>query len=80
MQRTHYQLPMGSMKRGGAKQGKGIKGYKQLRSGTSTAVQWLRICLAMQWTQVPSLAGELRSHTPWGNSAPMPQLRPSVAK
>ena len=25
-------------------------------------VQWLRICLAMQGTQVPSLVWELRSH------------------
>lgn len=23
-------------------------------------VQWLRICLAMQWTEVPSRVGELR--------------------
>ena len=30
--------------------------------GTSLVVQWLRICLAMQGTQVWSLVGELRSH------------------
>ena len=35
--------------------------------GTSLVVQWLRICPAMQGTQVPSLIGELRSHMPWDN-------------
>ena len=30
--------------------------------GTSLVVQWLRICLAMQGTQVRSLVEELRSH------------------
>ena len=32
-------------------------------AGTSLVVQWLRICLATQGTQVLSLVGELRSHT-----------------
>ena len=38
---------------------------QQLRadnSGTSLVVQWLRICLPVQGTWVPSLFGELRSH------------------
>ena len=30
--------------------------------GTYLVVQWLRICLAMQGTQVQFLVGELRSH------------------
>ena len=30
--------------------------------GTSLVVQWLRVHLPMQGTQVPSLIGELRSH------------------
>ena len=34
--------------------------------GTSLVVQWLRICLPMQGTQVRSLFGELRSHMPQG--------------
>ena len=33
-------------------------------SGTSLVVQGLRMCLAMQGTQVQSLVGELRSHMP----------------
>ena len=37
-------------------------------------VQWLRIHLAMQGTWVPSLVGELKSHTPWSNLARAPQL------
>ena len=32
--------------------------------GTSLVVQWLRICPAMQETQVQSLVMELRSHVP----------------
>ena len=35
--------------------------------GTSLVVEWLRICLPMQGTLVPSLVGELRLHVPWGN-------------
>ena len=35
--------------------------------GTSLAVQWLRIHLAMQGTQVRSPVGERRSHMPWDN-------------
>jgi len=35
--------------------------------GTSLVVQWLRMCLAMQGTQVQSLVGELRSYMLWGN-------------
>ena len=34
--------------------------------GISLVVQWLRIHLLMQDTQVQSLVGELRSHMPWG--------------
>ena len=37
-------------------------------SGTSLVVQWLRICLAMQKTQVQPLVRELKSHMPWGPS------------
>ena len=35
--------------------------------GSSLVVQWLRIHLAMQGTQVQSLVRELRSHMPWDN-------------
>ena len=42
--------------------------------GTSLAVQWLRIHLAMQRTQVQSLMGKLTSHMPWSNQAHPPQL------
>ena len=35
--------------------------------GTSLVVQWLRICLAVQGTQVQSLVGELRYHMPQSN-------------
>ena len=35
--------------------------------GTSLAVQWLRIHLAVQGMWVQSLVRELRSHMPWGN-------------
>ena len=35
--------------------------------GTYLVVQWLRICLAMQGTQVQFLVGELRSHIFGGN-------------
>ena len=35
--------------------------------GTSLVVQWLRICLSMQGTQIRSLVRKLRSHMPWGN-------------
>ena len=34
---------------------------------TSLVVQWLRICLPMQGTQVQSLIQELKSHMLWGN-------------
>ena len=33
----------------------------------SLVVQWLRIHLPVQGTRVPSVAGELGSHMPWGN-------------
>ena len=33
-------------------------------------VQWLRVCLPMQGTWVPSLVGELRSHMLWAAKAP----------
>ena len=36
------------------------------KSGTSLAIQWLRILLPMQGTWVRSLVGELRSHMLWG--------------
>ena len=36
-------------------------------AGTSLVVQWLRIHLPMQGTQVQSLVWELRSHMPRGN-------------
>ena len=42
--------------------------------GTSLVIQWLRLYLPMQVTQVRSLVGELRSHTLQGNSARAPQL------
>ena len=35
---------------------------KKMLPWISLVVQWLRICLPMQRTQVQSLAGELRSH------------------
>ena len=35
---------------------------ESLRRATSLVVQWLRILLAVQGTQVRSLVGELRSH------------------
>ena len=44
------------------------------RTGTSLVVQRLRICLAMQGTQVWSAVGVLRSHMLWSNLACMSQL------
>ena len=32
-------------------------------------VQWLRICLPMQKTQIPSIPGLEGSHMPWSNQA-----------
>ena len=43
-------------------------------TGTSLVVQCLRIYLAMQGTQVPSLVKELRSHMLGSNSVHMLQL------
>ena len=40
---------------------------KRGRLGTSLVVQWLRILLAVQGTQVQSFVRELRSHTPRSN-------------
>ena len=40
--------------------------WTELNWGTSL-VQWLRICLTMHWTQVPSLVGGIRSHMPGGH-------------
>ena len=40
---------------------------KMFLTGTSVVVQWLRILLGMQGTQVQSLVGELRSHMPRSN-------------
>ena len=34
-------------------------------SGTSLAVQWLRLCLPMQAGLIQSLVRELKSHSPW---------------
>ena len=42
--------------------------------GTSLMVQWLRICLLIQGTQVRSLVLELRSHTLWSSEAHTQQL------
>ena len=42
--------------------------------GTSLVVQWLRIHLAIQETQVQSLIQEQRSHVLWNNSVYVPQL------
>ena len=47
--------------------------------GTSLVVQWLRICLPIQETQVWSLAGELRSHIPRGIKVHVPQWRANTA-
>ena len=41
--------------------------YQYCIIGTSLVVQWLRIRLPVQGTQVRSLVGELRSHVPRGN-------------
>ena len=41
----------------------------------SLVVQWLKICFAMQGTQVRSLVGELRSHLLWTNSVRVVQLQ-----
>ena len=46
---------------------------KKESTGTSLVVQWLRMCLPMQETQVPSLVGVLRSYVPRDNSACEPQ-------
>ena len=35
-----------------------------IKSGTSLAVQWLRLRLSLQGVRVQSLVGELRSHMP----------------
>ena len=45
------------------------------RSGTSLVVQWLRICVPMQETWVPSLVRELGSHMPLDG-----QLSPCATK
>ena len=42
--------------------------------GLPLVVQWLRLCCLMQGTCVWPLVSELRSHMPWGNWAPAPQL------
>ena len=38
--------------------------FKNLRTGTSLVVQWLRLMLPMQGVRVQSLVGELKSHMP----------------
>ena len=43
--------------------------WKAMGTGTSLVVQWLRIHLGMQGTQVQSLVGELRSLMPQSNQA-----------
>ena len=47
--------------------GEGDSGIQKTTFRASTVVQWLRTSLAMQWAQVSSLVGELRSHMPRGN-------------
>ena len=47
-------------------------------SQTSLVVHWLRLCLPKQGLQVLRLVKELRSHTPWGNSACTEQLERSA--
>ena len=42
--------------------------FRSKVAGTSLAVQWLRLCLAMQGVRVQSLVGELRSHMPCGQN------------
>ena len=42
--------------------------------GTSLVVQWLRICLAIQQTQVRPLVEELRSYMPSDDQAHVPHL------
>ena len=41
---------------------------KMYAAGTSLAVQWLRIHLAMQGMWIQSPLRKLRSHTLWGNA------------
>ena len=48
--------------------------------GTSLVVQGLRMCLAVQGTQIQFLAGELGSHMLQGNQACLLQLRPDAVK
>ena len=43
-------------------------------AGTSLVIQWPRIHLPVPGTEVSTLAGEPRSHLPWGNWPPGPQL------
>ena len=45
----------------------GFDDIKKLPSGTSLMAQWLRICLAMQGTQVWVLVWELRPYMLWSN-------------
>ena len=44
--------------------------FKADHWGTSLVVQWLRICLPKQGTQVQSLVRELRSHMPRNTTMP----------
>ena len=48
--------------------------YHFIKVGTCLVVQWLRIHLPKQETQVRSLVQELRYHMPWGTEAHVPQL------
>ena len=50
--------------------------------GASLVVQWLRICLPMQGTQVRSLVGKLRLYMLWGQleKACVPQGDPAQTK
>ena len=50
-------------------------GRKKSYPGTSLVVECLRICLAVQWTQVPSQVWELKSHMPWNNLSPQTSTR-----
>ena len=47
--------------------------------GTSLVLQWLRICLPMQGTQVQTLVGNLRSHMLGSNETLVPPLESPYA-
>ena len=51
-----------------------LKEKKKQSQRTALVVQWLRIRLPMQGTQIRFLVWELRFHMPWGNCAHELQL------